>query len=413
MARLAIHDQLPRSRRRPRHRRALSTTLNAEPVGERHCGTASEAEASRGRSRFPHPLIPSSPEGTMKIRRALLIAGFVALAVAALPHARPDVTVGPTDIGGVVTGPRGPEAGVWVIAETNDLPTRFVRIVVTDDQGRYLIPDLPKARYSVWVRGYGLVDSPKSASTPGATLALTAVPAPDARAAAAYYPAGYWFSLLKVPDKKEFPGTGPEGNGISPNVKSQADFIRTIKSGTCMACHQLGSRGTREIPDAFRSMPTSFAQWERRTQSGQAGAQMTARDRHARPSGSARDVRRLDRSHRRGRAATGAAPPAGDRAQRRHHRVGLGRSESVSARRRLHRSAQPTRQRERPALRIARAERGLPPGARSGAQHDQPRAAHRARHETRIAAGPPTGAPSAYWGDTRAVDEQGRTSTTR
>src|SRR6478736_10274917 len=127
------------------------------------------------------------------------------------------VTIGGADLGGVVTGPHGPEAGVWVIAETNDLPTRFVRIVVTDDQGRYLIPDLSKARYSVWVRGYGLVDSPKSASTPGSTLALTAVPAPDARAAAAYYPAGYWFSLLKVPDRKEFPGTGPEGNGISPN----------------------------------------------------------------------------------------------------------------------------------------------------------------------------------------------------
>ncbi len=212
----------------------------------------------------------------MKIRRPLLLAGFVALAVAALPHVRPQLTVGPTDIGGVVTGPHGPEAGVWVIAETNDLPTRFVRIVVTDDQGRYLIPNLPKARYSVWVRGYGLVDSPKAASTPGSTLALTAVQAPDARAAAAYYPAGYWFSLLKVPDKKEFPGTGLEGNGISPNIKSQADFVRTIKSGTCMACHQLGSIGTRRVPDAFRSMPTSFAQWERRTQSGQAGAQMTA-----------------------------------------------------------------------------------------------------------------------------------------
>src|SRR3954469_10543595 len=126
----------------------------------------------------------------MKLRRPLLLAGFVALAVAALPHARPDVTVGPADIGGVVSGPHGPEAGVWVIAETSDLPTHFARIVVTDDRGRYLIPDLPKARYSVWVRGYGLVDSPKSTSTPGSTLALAAVPAPDARAAAAYYPAG-------------------------------------------------------------------------------------------------------------------------------------------------------------------------------------------------------------------------------
>src|SRR5919106_5575943 len=79
------------------------------------------------------------------------------------------------DIAGVVRGPSGPEAGVWVIAETQDLPTKLVRIVVTDDQGRYLVPDLPKARYSVWVRGYGLVDSPKQRSTGGKTLNLTAV----------------------------------------------------------------------------------------------------------------------------------------------------------------------------------------------------------------------------------------------
>ena len=65
------------------------------------------------------------------------------------------------DIGGVVTSTKGPEAGVWVIAETNDLPTRFAKMVVTDDQGRYVMPDLPKANYDIWVRGYGLVDSPK------------------------------------------------------------------------------------------------------------------------------------------------------------------------------------------------------------------------------------------------------------
>jgi hypothetical protein len=49
--------------------------------------------------------------------------------------------------------PQGREAGVWVIAETTELPTQFRRIVVTDDQGRYLVPDLPQADYSVWVRG--------------------------------------------------------------------------------------------------------------------------------------------------------------------------------------------------------------------------------------------------------------------
>ena len=74
----------------------------------------------------------------------------------------------------------GPEAGVWVIAETTDTPTRYAKIVVTDERGRYLIPDLPKGNYQVWVRGYGLVDSAKVQASPGKTFDLTAVPAPDA-----------------------------------------------------------------------------------------------------------------------------------------------------------------------------------------------------------------------------------------
>ena len=180
------------------------------------------------------------------------------------------VAIDNDDIGGVVTGPKGPEAGVWVVAETTDLPTRFVRIVVTDDRGRYVLPDLPKATYSVWVRGYGLVDSPKTKAQPGKSLNLTATPAPDPRAAAEYYPAGYWLSLLKVPEKSEFPG----GAGIGPNVKSQQDWIRMIKSGGCTACHQLGTMGTRRIPKELGTFPTSVAAWERRLQSGQAGSNM-------------------------------------------------------------------------------------------------------------------------------------------
>jgi hypothetical protein len=178
------------------------------------------------------------------------------------------------DVGGVVTGPKGPEAGVWVIAETTQLPTRFAKIVVTDDRGRYLIPDLPKATYSVWVRGYGLVDSPKVDATPGKAINLTAVVAPDARAAAQYYPAGYWFSLMKVPDKSEFPGTGPSGNGISASVRSQPEFLRQLKNGTCLACHQLGNKATREIPAALGTFSSTEQAWERRLQSGQAGAGM-------------------------------------------------------------------------------------------------------------------------------------------
>ena len=126
--------------------------------------------------------------------------------------------VGDDDIGGTVTSANGPEAGVWVIAETTDLPTKFAKIVVTDDKGRYLVPDLPKANYSMWVRGYGLVDSPKVQSATGKILDLTATIAPSAAAAAEYYPGMYWYSLLQIPGKSEFPGTGDKGNGISPNT---------------------------------------------------------------------------------------------------------------------------------------------------------------------------------------------------
>src|SRR5262245_38959661 len=88
---------------------------------------------------------------------AAVISGFLA-AAPTLPSAQVTVAIGGGDIAGAVTGPSGPEAGVWVIAETTSLPTRYIKSVVTDDQGRYLIPDLPRASYEVFVRGYGLLD---------------------------------------------------------------------------------------------------------------------------------------------------------------------------------------------------------------------------------------------------------------
>jgi hypothetical protein len=209
------------------------------------------------------------------------IAGLCAAVVAAVSlvvvhgaaQGGQDMAFDPDDLTGVVTGPAGPEAGVWVIAETADLPTKFVRIVVTDDRGRYLMPDLPAASYQVWVRGYGLVDSPKTTSKPGARLDLKAVKAPDAKAAAQYYPSGYWFSLMHVPEPSEFPGTGASGNGINPALQTQDEYLRVLKNGTCWACHALGTRATRELPAAFASLGT-HAGWERRLQSGQAGANM-------------------------------------------------------------------------------------------------------------------------------------------
>jgi hypothetical protein len=216
----------------------------------------------------------------MKALHSGLVAGGLALLVASsmaatgAQQAAGAVRIDADDLGGVVTGPKGPEAGVWVIAETTDLATRLVKIVVTDDRGRYVVPDLPKANYDVWVRGYGLVDSPKTKATPGKIVNLTAVVAPNPQAAAQYYPAGYWLSLMRVPDKSDFPGTGPTGNGISPNLKTQAEWVRMVKSGGCTACHQLGTPGTRQIPKELGTFPSSVAAWQRRLQSGQAGADM-------------------------------------------------------------------------------------------------------------------------------------------
>ena len=150
---------------------------------------------------------------------------------------------------GVVTSAKGPEAGVWVIAETADLPTRFIKIVVTDDQGRYLLPQLPdKAKYKVWVRGYGLVDSAPVMASRGQKLDLKAVVAPNAKAAAEYYPANYWYSMIKPPADSLFPGTGPKGNGIPSSIKSKQQWFAQMRED-CGHCHQVGSKITREIAD--------------------------------------------------------------------------------------------------------------------------------------------------------------------
>src|SRR6202008_2086295 len=186
--------------------------------------------------------------------RAILFASVAALGIAGATLGAPTaanaqqaaaVAIDNDDIGGVVTGPNGPEAGVWVIAETRDLPVRFIRSVVTDDQGRYVIPDLPKANYDVWVRGYGLVDSPKVKSEPGKQLNLTAVPAPDEKAAAQYYPAIYWYSMLKIPPAAQF---GPKNEIGLPDRVKQSDYLNAMKNNGCVGCHQLGQLSTRTLP---------------------------------------------------------------------------------------------------------------------------------------------------------------------
>jgi hypothetical protein len=207
----------------------------------------------------------------MNSPRQLVLIAASALAASALgasaQQAAPQAPASKS-ISGTVTSPHGPEAGVWVIAETTELPTKFVKIVVTDDKGRYLLPELPLADYSVWVRGYGLVDSPKLHGVPGQHLDLTAVPAPNAAAAAQYYPAIYWYSMVKIPGADQFGGK----SAIPAKVTLQ-DYLTTIKNRQCVGCHQLGQLATRTIPAAFAHLDPEQA-WNRRIQSGQAGTLM-------------------------------------------------------------------------------------------------------------------------------------------
>jgi len=230
-----------------------------------------------------------------------LLTAFFSLPLAAAPRASAlpqtdaaKVTVDSDDIGGVVTGPNGPEAGVWVIAETNDFQDKYGKIVVTNDRGQYLLPDLPKAKYKLWVRGYGLVDSTPVPATPGQVVALTAVVAPNPRAAAEYYPAAYWVSLMKIPTKSEFPMTVPAPPPLPgstdpikvthsnfrpgdapppPIIQNQAEWLFLLKGG-CETCHQIGNKSTREIPSHLGPFKSSTQAWERLISSGQVGRAM-------------------------------------------------------------------------------------------------------------------------------------------
>ncbi len=215
--------------------------------------------------------------------RGPAVAVTAAVAIAAVAGAFASGPAGPAvsgqalpeggDVTGVVRSAGGPEEGVWVIAETDDLATRFIKSVVTGDGGRFLIPDLPPARYEVWVRGYGLVDSAHVEASPGDELALEAVVAATEAEAAKVYPANYWYSLIEPPAASEFPGTGADGNGIAATLTDQSQWIDIQKQG-CMLCHQLGSRIVREI-DNRDEFDSTLAAWDHRVQMGQRGSQMT------------------------------------------------------------------------------------------------------------------------------------------
>ncbi len=190
---------------------------------------------------------------------ALVLAISMSLTQLDAQQSPAGVAIDADDVGGTVTSPKGPEAGVWVIAESTDLPTKMARIVVTDDQGRYVLPDLPRASYQVFVRGYGLVDSQRQAAKPGQQLNLKVDLAPNPRAAAEVYPAAWWLSMAELPEGPQTP-------------RQAADNIRG-----CLNCHQLGNKATREIlPSILTDAKTHLEAWDLRTQMGPAGPAMGA-----------------------------------------------------------------------------------------------------------------------------------------
>src|SRR5213593_1315644 len=200
-------------------------------------------------------------------RRVVLFAVACALAaslasfigVEAQQKGGANVAIDSDDIGGVVTSAKGLEAGVWVIAETTDLPAKFVKTVVTDDQGQYVLPDLPPANYQVFVRGYGLIDSRRVTAKRGQQLNIRVDVAPDAKSAAQVYPAAWWLSMLPAPEGQD----------------AQKTFALGMKE--CHDCHQLGNKPTREISPAFaKDSSSSLEAWDKRTRVGPSGPSMGA-----------------------------------------------------------------------------------------------------------------------------------------
>ena len=306
------------------------------------------------------------------------------------------------DIGGTVTSRFGPEAGVWVIAETRDLGTRFAKIAVTDERGRYVIPDLPKANYQVWVRGYGLVDSPKVAAEPGKLLDLTAVVAPNLADAAQYYPALYWAAMIKIPDKSRFPGTGDAGNGIPEAFKTQDQWLNVIKTNGCGNCHQLGDHATRYISEKLGHFESSQEAWMQRLSVGPAGHNMVE------------TITRLmtpDGGHLAALADWTDPHPAAagrHRAQFGRHGARLAGPQALSARSDDDRPAQADRQRQWPDLRRHRTQQQRAAGARPGAQHENDDRAAVPRQHAEFGARQPGGQPVALLGHGAGLGHQGQ-----
>jgi hypothetical protein len=224
-----------------------------------------------------------------------LVIGWNGYSAKAAPGGNPGPPIDSDDIGGKVHVQHGSAAGVWVIAETDDLPTGYRKIVVTDETGSFVIPDLPEATYHLWVRGYGLVDSTPVNASPGQKIQLSADLASSPQEAAEVYPANYWYSLLELPPTYLFPG---DGVNIPMSYPDQASWESQIKLG-CELCHQVGDEHTRDL--------TTPLQWD--------SAWMLAGTMNGTANGLGREVAKEVFSDWGTRIANGEVPPEPPRPQ--------------------------------------------------------------------------------------------------
>jgi hypothetical protein len=102
-------------------------------------------------------MIASSPRRLTNAPRfavALGVAGFMSVGLLAVLQAQlpPPPRLPQGFISGTAESSKGREAGVWVIAETKETSTPLTKIVVTGDDGRYVVPELPNVTFNVWVR---------------------------------------------------------------------------------------------------------------------------------------------------------------------------------------------------------------------------------------------------------------------
>ena len=230
------------------------------------------------------------------------------------------VAVDADDIGGVVTGAKGPEAGVWVIAETGTADSiredrRHRRSRPVPDPGpaegelRRLGPRLRPRRFR---EGQG-----HARPHPGLDRESRAEPARRR----AVLPRRLLGVDDQLPRHERVPRQGRQRrrrDGHEPgSVRLPREVGRHL--GSCFTCHQFGDKATRETPKSLGTFANSHDAWLRRIQSGQVGR------RHGEDVQHARHPARPSRCSQTGRTGS---PRASCRRRRRDRRASSGTSSS-------------------------------------------------------------------------------------